>query len=64
MLADRTFNLQFSTTASYPNFLSFMKDIESSLRLTDIQSIDFIAADPTKGLTTYTVKLSTYWLKG
>ena len=59
-----TFNLQFSTTASYANFLSFMKDIESSLRLTDIQSIDFTAADPAKGLTTYTVKLSTYWLKG
>ncbi len=58
------FNLQFTTTATYANFQSFLKDVESSLRLTDIQSIDFTAADPLKGTTIYTVKLRTYWLKG
>lgn len=58
------FDLQFTTTATYQNFQSLLKDIESSLRLTDIQSIDFSAGDPLKGTTTYTVKLRTYWLKG
>lgn len=58
------FDLEFSTTSSYDNFLSFLKDIESSLRLTDIQSVTFSSGDVAKiGLTTYTVKLRTYWLK-
>ena len=57
------FNLQFSTTATYTNFLSFLKDIESSLRLTDIQSIDFASGDASKSTYVFTVKLKTYWLK-
>ena len=57
------FNLEFTTTATYANFQSFLKDIESSLRLTDIQSIQFSAPDPIKGTTTFTVQLNTYWLK-
>ena len=56
-------DITFSTTATYENFLSFLKDIESSLRLTDVESIDFAAGDPVKGTTIFTVKLRTYWLK-
>jgi Tfp pilus assembly protein PilO len=58
-----TFNLQFTTNATYPNFLTFIRDIESSLRLTDIQSVEFSSVDQSKGTTSYTVKLRTYWLK-
>lgn len=58
-----TFDLTFSTTATYANFQSFIKDVESSLRLTDIQSVDFSAGDVQKGTTVFTVKLRTYWLK-
>lgn len=58
-----TFDLTFSTTATYANFQSFIKDVESSLRLTDIQSVDFSAGDQQKGTTVFTVKLRTYWLK-
>lgn len=59
-----TFNLEFTTTASYDSFMSFLKDVESNLRLTDIQSVDFSAPeDLNKKTMTYTVKLSTYWLK-
>jgi Tfp pilus assembly protein PilO len=58
-----SFDFTFSTTATYENFLTFMKDVESNLRLTDIESVDFSAADPIKGTTTFTVKLRTYWLK-
>jgi len=57
------FNLEFSTTATYTNFLSFLKDIESSLRLTDVQSIEFSSADATRSTYVFTVKLKTYWLK-
>ena len=57
------FNLEFSTTATYENFLKFTKDVESSLRLTDIQSVEFTSGDQTKTTNTYTVKLATYWLK-
>ena len=59
-----TFNLEFSTTGSYDNFLKFLKDLETSLRITDIQSITFSSdTDPTKTGYTYDVKLQTYWLK-
>ena len=56
-------DVTFSTTATYQNFISFLKDIESSLRLTDVESIDFSAGDPVKGTTVFTVTLRTYWLK-
>ena len=58
------FDFSFTTTTTYASFISLLKDIESSLRLTDVESIDFSAADPVKGTTTFTVKLRTYWLKG
>lgn len=61
-----TFNLEFSVSASYENFLKFIKDLESSLRLVDIQSITFTTDTSSPidtGRTLYTVKLSTYWLK-
>ncbi len=58
------FNLEFATTGSYDNFLKFTKDLESSLRITDIQSVAFSSDDTDKtGGYTYTVKLQTYWLK-
>ncbi len=59
-----TFAFTFSTTTTYEKFTSLIKDIESNLRLTDIESVDFSAGDPAKGTTTFTVKLQTYWLKG
>lgn len=60
-----TFNIEFTTVGNYDNFLSFLKDVESSLRLTDVVSVDFSSdmTDATKPYT-YTVKLQTYWLKG
>ena len=58
-----TFNLEFSTTGSYDSFLKFLKDLETSLRVTDIQSISFSSDQDTKTGYTYVVKLKTYWLK-
>ncbi len=60
-----TFSLEFSVAATYDNFLKLIKDMESSLRLVDIQSINFTAdtSSANSGRTIYTIKLNTYWLK-
>src|SRR3989344_4941672 len=71
-------DLEFSTTSTYNNFLSFMKDLEKNLRIVDIYSIQFSSNDvnagnktslgvpsnnlPTESYT-YSFKIRTYWLK-
>ncbi len=57
-----TVTLSFSTTASYPTFLAFLRDLERSLRLIDVVSIDF-AASETSQFYDYAVSIKTYWLK-
>ncbi|MBP9715538.1 MAG: hypothetical protein KBD52_03570 [Candidatus Pacebacteria bacterium] len=69
-----TWNLEFSTEGSYNNFLNFMKDLESNLRIVDIASIQFSSTENTnqggasaisKGsdFYKYGFKVKTYWLK-
>ncbi len=64
-----TWNLEFSTEGSYSNFISFVKDIESNLRIVDISSIAFSSDTDTLGKTKtpdsykYDFKIKTYWLK-
>jgi Tfp pilus assembly protein PilO len=59
--------LEFSTEGSYKNFLSFLKDLESNLRVVDIASIQFSSTnDITKGTSEsykYAFKINTYWMK-
>lgn len=66
------FNLEFSTTGSYPNFISFTKDLESNLRIVDISSVSFSsdaggtgpgAKTSSSDIYTYNFKIKTYWLK-
>ncbi len=63
-------DLEFSTTSSYNNFLNFTRDLEKNLRIVDISSIQFssvatggpvsaASADSYK----YSFKIKTYWLK-
>ncbi len=56
------FDLGFSVTGSYANFLKFLKAMESNLRVTDVQSITFSSGD-TKDTYTFSIKIKTYWLK-
>ena len=59
------FTMSFSTTGPYKNFLSFVSDLESNLRLVDVLEVKFnpsLAANLVDNLN-YTVKLKTYWLK-
>ena len=64
--------LSFSTTGTYSNFLNFMRDLESNLRMVDISSIQFssstsvgsgTASSPTAESYKYDFNIKTYWLK-
>ncbi len=57
-----TLTMSFSITASYSTFLTFMRDLERSLRILDITSIGFSASD-TGQVYDYNVTIKTYWLK-
>lgn len=64
-------NLEFSTEGSYNNFIKFTKDMEKNLRLVDIASVTFSAADGAASSKSavandvykYSFKIKTYWLK-
>ena len=55
------FDLEFSISGTYNNFLRFLKVMESSLRVNDVQSISF-ASGGVKDVYTYDIKIKTYWL--
>ena len=64
-----SWELSFSTSANYSNFLNFMRDLENNLRIVDISSIEFSSAAATIGGSSasevykYTFNIKTYWLK-
>ena len=67
-------DLEFSTVGTYNNFLNFIKDLESNLRIVDISSIQ-CSSGGTGGSNgtsnssssiesyTYNFMIKTYWLK-
>ncbi|MEK7128011.1 MAG: hypothetical protein AAB933_00400 [Patescibacteria group bacterium] len=62
-------DLSFSTTGSYGNFLNFTRDLENNLRLVDVSSIQFsssgggsFSSSPPDSYK-YDFKIKTYWLK-
>ena len=65
-----TWNLEFSTSGTYSNFISFIKDLENNLRIVDISSVTF-SSDSSIGpgkikvpdSYNYNFKIKTYWLK-
>lgn len=67
-----TFDLEFSTSGSYDNFISFTKDLESNLRIVDISSISFSSGPSNTDskskiipseIYKYDFKIKTYYLK-
>jgi Tfp pilus assembly protein PilO len=55
------FDLEFTLNGPYDRFITFMEDLEKSLRLVNIQDIEIQSQD---GETfSYIIKLQTYWLK-
>ena len=54
--------MQFSTIASYQKFKDFMRDVESSLRVFDINSLSFNQTAGGGDNFNYSVDISTYWM--
>jgi len=66
------FDLEFSISGTYDNFINFTKDLESNLRIVDISSITFSSNTGATGgnskinsteVYNYDFKIKTYWLK-
>lgn len=57
-----TFNIEFSTVGTYPNFATFLAQIDRSLRMIDVQSIAFNSTDD-RSVYRFDFKVKTYWLK-
>jgi len=57
-----TVGLSFRVSSTYENFQRFLMDLEDSLRLVDVTSVDFGVPNES-GLTAYDVQLRTYWLR-
>lgn len=55
-------DLEFSVSGPYASFVSFIENIETSLRLIDIYDISFQTPTTTTNYQ-YRVKIRTYWLK-
>jgi Tfp pilus assembly protein PilO len=62
--------LTFSTQGTYANFLQFLSDLESSLRIVDLATLSVSRAPSSPGTSVsdsriyaYTITLRTYWLK-
>lgn len=53
-------SLGFSVTANYEDFLAFLQDIEHSLRILDIEKLDFSGGQGGKYTFDFTIR--TYWL--
>jgi Tfp pilus assembly protein PilO len=56
-------SFSFSVSAQYDVFLSFLKDLEESLRIVDIRSISINRGSGEEVFYNYRVNLDTYWLK-
>jgi Tfp pilus assembly protein PilO len=56
-----TLSMTFSTTGTYETFTSFIRSLESSLRIIDVQAISFSSSE--NQLDDYSVTIKTYWLK-
>ena len=56
-------NLSFSVTATYNDFLLFLRDLEESLRIVDIRGLSFEAPIEGSNFSEYNISLETYWLK-
>lgn len=56
-----TFELEFTLSGPYERFIGFIQDLEQSLRIIDIQSVEI--STPDNQTMKYLVKVQTYWLK-
>lgn len=55
--------LSFKVAGSYETFRAFLSDLENSLRIVDMESITFSAANDTEDFNEYELTIRTYWLE-
>lgn len=53
----------FQLKSSYLNFVRFVQELETSLRLTDISALSITTSQTEEGMYTFDVTIKTYWLK-
>jgi Tfp pilus assembly protein PilO len=62
-----SFELEFTLTGKYSDFISFLGDLEKSLRIVDIQQLEITPKESKEGkggdVLKYVLKVQTYWLK-
>jgi Tfp pilus assembly protein PilO len=64
-----SWDLEFSVSTNYTNFLNFTKDLEKNLRIVDITSLQFDSAGSLNAnrsapdIYRFNYKIKTYWLK-
>ena len=58
----RSIDIGFTTSGTYQDFRRYLQALETSLRVVDIKSLGF-SSQGERGVYTYQVLLSTYWLK-
>jgi Tfp pilus assembly protein PilO len=58
-----TISVSFNVSTSYERFKSFLGELENSLRLIDVDSVTLGEANPITGMTTYSIRAKTYWLR-
>lgn len=58
-----TLKLQITFNATYSQFVSFMSDMESSLRIINVVGINFDSTELVGNGYTFVVNLETYWAK-
>jgi Tfp pilus assembly protein PilO len=56
-------SISFTVKTNYPKFKELMDNFEKSLRLFSVQNVSFSAPSKEGDLTSYQVKLNTYYLK-
>ena len=60
-LAVGTVIVSFTVSGPYDAFLSFLRDLERSLRIVDVSSVSFLSSE--EDFYEYKMSLRTYWLK-
>ena len=55
--------LDFTLNGGYAELISFLKDVEKNLRITDIRSLSITPSDGLSNDYSYALTVDTYWLK-
>lgn len=55
--------MTFGVSTTYDQFMSFLNELEQSLRLVDVVSLSFGAPDEKTGRANFNLTIQTYWLK-